>query len=330
MTEHLIDKWGRSIDYLRVSVTDRCNMRCVYCMPSQGVESLGCQDILRYEEIVGIVAIAKELGISHVRITGGEPLVRKGVVDLVREIKTVGIQDISMTTNAALLPKYAVALKEAGLSRVNISLDSLKPEMFSKITRNGELSAVMAGIGSAIEAGLHPVKINVVVMEGVNADELGDMAALTKKMPVHVRFIEVMPVGPDHQENEASFVPVSLMKQEIEKEGPLNAVKSPKGAGPAETFALPDALGTVGFIAALSHPFCASCNRLRLTADGKLKPCLAADYEVDVKKILRSANHEDKPSLLKAAFRDALDHKPSGHEFWAHKENSRRMCQIGG
>ncbi|MGI6643461.1 MAG: GTP 3',8-cyclase MoaA, partial [Bacillota bacterium] len=244
-TRPMVDGWGRTIDYLRVSITDRCNMRCVYCMPPQGVPAKGCKDILRYEEIEQVIKVARELGISHIRITGGEPLVRKGVVTLVREIKNIGIDDISMTTNAMLLPKYAVALKESGLSRVNISLDSLRPERFSSITRNGDLEAVMAGIKSAIDEGLHPVKINVVVMAGTNADELGDMAALTKRMPVHVRFIEVMPVGPDGHDNNACFVPVSVMKREIQKEGPLKAVESPKGAGPAEAFTLPDALGTV-------------------------------------------------------------------------------------
>ncbi len=330
MCPNLRDKLGRQINYLRVSVTDRCNMRCVYCMPSEGVHWMPHSDILRYEEILQVVSVAKQLGISHVRLTGGEPLVRQGIVDLVKSLKYLGIEDISMTTNGELLREYAAALKKAGLSRVNISLDSLRPDRFLEVTRVGDLSLVMKGIHTAISQNLHPVKINVVAVKHLNHDEIGEIAALTLREPLHVRFIELMPVGPDDVESQKGFLPLSFIKQEVEKLGPLVSVKSLPGVGPASTFSLPMAKGTVGFIAALSQPFCLSCNRLRLTADGKLRPCLASDCEVDLKHILRAQSDIDRPGLLKKAFQEALEHKPSGHGFWTHRQNSRRMCQIGG
>ncbi len=336
MNGKMVDPLGRNIDYLRISVTDRCNMRCVYCMPPEGVESLPCQEILRYEEIIEVVRAAKELGISHIRITGGEPLVRKGITKLIKAIKDTGITDISMTTNGALLPRYATALKSAGLNRVNISLDSLDPDVFRKMTRIGDLGAVLEGMQTAVEAGLSPVKVNVVVMKNVNAGEVQEMAKLTLTSPLHVRFIEVMPVGLDPENNKTVFVPLDEVKAKIEKIGPLKSVRRPQGAGPAVTFKLPGSLGTVGFIAALSHPFCKGCNRLRLTADGKLRPCLASDYEIDLKRILRDKTDEADqdgagvPTRLREAFLDAVRNKPTGHGFWAHQKNARRMCQIGG
>ncbi len=326
------DRFGREINYLRVSVTDRCNLRCVYCMPPEGVPLLRHEDILRYEEILTVLAAAKKMGISHVRITGGEPLVRKDLDHLVRGIAAMGFEDISMTTNGTLLAGYAQILKEAGLIRVNVSLDSLRPDRFSKITRTGRIEDALAGIQAAVRAGLEPVKVNVVVMAGWNLDEVADMARLTLNLPVHVRFIEYMPIGPSDGMEEVSGVSSDLIMAEISKTVPggLEVSTAPSGAGPARTYRAAGAKGTIGFISAMSKPFCDSCNRLRLTPDGKLRPCLASAIEVDVKEILRSSRQGSKMREIEEAFRRAILSKPGAHELWDRESQARRMCQIGG
>lgn len=321
------DRWGRTIDYLRISVTDRCNLRCVYCMPAEGVPYKAHSEILSYEEIVRLVSVSAKLGIKHIRLTGGEPLVRTGIVQLIRELKKIpGIDDISLTTNGTLLAPMAKELQTAGLNRVNISLDTLQPECFATITRTGSLDAALEGIKAALAAGFDPVKINTVALAGVNDDEMADLAALTLKYPLHVRFIEVMPLGADVAWAKNHVLPLAEVKARAESVGRL-APATVTGAGPAQVFRYATGVGTVGFIGALSHGFCHRCNRLRLTADGRLKPCLASDKEIDVKQVLRRGADEKE---LKALFSRALALKPSHHKLQQHKEHERIMCQIGG
>jgi len=326
------DSLSRPINYLRVSVTDRCNLRCVYCMPAEGVSPKFAHDnILSYEEIARVVEAAANLGISKIRLTGGEPLVRLGIVDLVELISGVpGIDDISMTTNGILLPRYAEALKIAGLHRVNISLDTLQPDRFQRITRLGKLADVLAGIEAAGQAGLRPVKLNNVVMRGMNDDEVVDFARLTLDRAWHVRFIEVMPVGATAGLAEMEHVPMSEARGRIEDAlGSLApAGNDGKGNGPARYYRLPNALGTVGFISAVSEHFCFNCNRLRLTADGKLRPCLLSDQEIDLRAALRQGADLGE---LQTLLRTAIERKPAGHQLAEHGAPvNRQMSQIGG
>lgn len=321
----LIDRAGRKIDYLRISVTDRCNLRCTYCMPVGSDEPP--YELLSRDEILEIVRCMKSLGVTHVRLTGGEPLVRPDLLEIISGIRDLGISDISLTTNGILLADSASGLKTAGIARVNVSLDTLDQAAFRKITGFGAVQDVLRGIDAALEAGLSPVKVNCVVVGGVNEEGVADLALLSKKMPVSVRFIEVMPVGPDAQANSRAFVPASAIMARVQEAGEFEAASSPGGAGPARTFRFPGAPGTVGFISPLSQPFCSECNRLRVTADGKLRPCLASDLELDLKPALRS---EDKRAALAAVVRQALLLKPGSHQFLSRRSHSRRMCQIGG
>lgn len=321
------DAIGRNIDYLRISVTDRCNLRCSYCVPPEGTDTSAPYHLLSAQELRSVVAAGRSLGVTHVRLTGGEPLVRPDLVEVISGIASLGIEDLSLTTNGTLLAAAAPALREAGLKRVNVSLDSLDPAVFSRITRTGNVDDALSGIRAAILAGLSPVKVNCVVMAGVNDSGIEDLARLTLKLPVNVRFIEVMPIGPDSESNARSMVPMDAVRDRVAALGSLESAKDVAGAGPAQTFRLHGALGTVGFIAPLSHPFCSACNRLRLTADGKLRPCLASDLEIDLLPPLRSSAPDTE---LAAAFKQALLVKPAGHELWNHPAHSRRMCQIGG
>lgn len=320
------DDAGRNIDYLRISVTDRCNLRCSYCMPDEGVEEPPYR-LLSGPDILKVVRTVRAMGVTHVRLTGGEPLVRPDVADIIRGVRDAGVADISLTTNGILLADCARNLKEAGLKRVNVSLDSLDPAVFRKITRTGNVGDVLAGIDAALAEGLNPVKINVVVMAGINEDGILDLARLSMKLPVSVRFIEVMPIGPDAGANSLAVVPADEVKERVSRLGTLETAPPVEGAGPARTYRLRGAPGTVGFIAPLSHPFCAECNRLRLTPDGKLRPCLASDTEVDLLPALRS---DDPEGELSAAVRQALLLKPRGHDLFGRRAHFRRMCQIGG
>lgn len=332
------DNYGRKIDYLRISLTDRCNLRCIYCMPEEGVPFRSHESILRIEEIADFTRRAAQAGIRRVRLTGGEPLVRKGVVDLVREIAaTPGIEDISLTTNGILLPKMVADLKDAGLTRVNISLDTLDPAQFTYVTRLGKIEDVFAGIDAALENGFDPVKINAVAVRSLDQDFFG-FAKLSLDRPLHVRFIEYMPVGESSGGTgagwtEEDIVPASEIIERINEGaiavgiGPLEPVADddlPSGAGPAIYYRLPGAKGTVGFISAMSNHFCSSCNRLRLTADGKIRPCLFSDREIDVMEAIRS----DDPTAVDRAIEEAIGIKPDEH----HEERGteRRMSQIGG
>ena len=325
---YLKDSYGRKIDYLRVSITDRCNLRCRYCMPLEGIVYKAHKAIIRYEEIIRIVRAGVELGIRKIRITGGEPLVRRGVVDFVRQLNRVkGIVDISMTTNGTLLPKFGRALRDAGLKRINISLDSLKRERYVEITRREQFDEAIEGIKTALEVGFNPVKINVVIMKGINDDEVLDFVRLTREFPLHIRFIEFMPLGKLGLLQSGEYMPLNEIKARIEeKEEILPATL--RGNGPAEYYKIPYAQGTIGFITPISHNFCANCNRMRLTANGKLRPCLASDLEVD----MHDSNGEIRNMEdIKEKFKKAIRIKPIGHDFVRKDYLSKRsMFQIGG
>jgi|WetSurMetagenome_2_1015567.scaffolds.fasta_scaffold86977_2 GTP 3',8-cyclase len=328
----LSDSFQRPINYLRVSVTDRCNLRCIYCMPEEGVPWMPHSNILSYEEILAVIRAGAEMGINRIRITGGEPLVRAGIVDFIRMVAQVpGIEDISMTTNGIYLPKYAADLKAAGLQRVNISLDTLKPEKFKKICRggdqSGDLNRVLEGIAAAKAVGLEPVKINMVVMAGVNDDEILDFARKTIDEGWHVRFIELMPYT-GHNGHTPSGLPTREIKKRLDPLGKMEPYKHKWGNGPAKYFRFPEANGTIGFITAISEHFCVSCNRLRLTADGELRPCLMSETMIDLREPLRSGISSDK---LKELIQQAVTAKPKGHHLIeGERPNDRPFCQVGG
>lgn len=331
------DLHDRNIDYLRISLTDRCNLRCIYCMPEEGVKSIPHCEILRLHEIEEVVKIAATLGIKNVRLTGGEPLVRKGIVDLVKNLRQIeGIEHIAMTTNATLLKNFARPLKDAGLDRVNISLDSLDKDQYAKITRRGNLDDALKGIECALNVGLDPVKINVVVVKCLQQD-LFAFAQMTKDRPLHVRFIEYMPVG--DAENYAGcewgsdeIIPSEEVIAEINEQAEKLehaklqrlGVASVEGWGPAVYYKFPNSQGSIGTISALSNHFCSKCNRIRLTSDGRIKPCLFSDLEWDIKTPLRAGREEQ----VCATIREALLHKPEAHDFKIGTK--RKMSQIGG
>jgi len=333
MTAPFLDGCARPISYLRVSVTDRCNLRCVYCMPAEGIPLLPHEDVLTFEEIERVVRQAAQLGIHKIRLTGGEPLVRLNLPDLVRMIAAVpGIDDISLTTNGHLLPRYAAPLAAAGLRRVNVSLDSLRPDRFRALTRVGDLERTWEGIRAAEAAGLTPVKINTVVMRGFNDDEVVDLARLTLTEERHIRFIEVMPLGHNALWAADGFIAMHEVRRRIEEAlGPLRQVGEDApviGNGPARYWQLPGAAGTLGFISPVSDHFCAGCNRLRLTADGRLRPCLLSDEEIDLRGPLR-AGVDDR--ALRDLLAGAAARKPARHQLDEGRRATRReMSQIGG
>ena len=327
----LTDRFGRPITYLRISVTDRCNLRCVYCLPETGVQWQPRESQLSADEIARITEAAAQAGVTRIRLTGGEPLVRPDIVEIVRRLSSIpGIQEVSLTSNAMLLEKLARPLADAGLKRVNISLDTLDADKFKRITRGGSIDRFWRGIAAAGDAGLAPLKLNTVVVNGLNADELPALARLTIENPRHVRFIELMPVGNAQNWGEGfpalddRYLSVQEMQSRLSTFN-LQPVTTPIGNGPARTFRIPGALGTVGFISPLGEHFCQNCNRLRLTADGYLRPCLLLDGEVNVREAVRAG----EPLL--PFLQQAVDAKPQGHElFLQHYPESRRMAQIGG
>jgi cyclic pyranopterin phosphate synthase len=320
------DNFNRDIDYLRVSVIDRCNLRCIYCMPEEGISNLlPHYEILTYEEILKIVKICVDIGIKKIRITGGEPLLRKGVVSFIEKLaKIQNLKDIGITTNGIFLKKFAKDLYNAGLKRVNISLDSLDADKFKAITRGGSINEVLYGIEEAYQVGLKPVKINVVVMKGINDDEIEKFALWSKEVKYQIRFIEFMPIGPNSWKKEL-FLPKDEIKTKIEKNiGKLTPVQIKK-SGPAEYFKLEESKGLIGFISPLTTHMCGRCNRLRLTADGKLRPCLFSDKEVDLKKLLRNNTSQEK---LKETIINTIYLKP--HGISENLNPLRPMSTIGG
>lgn len=324
-----VDAYQRRIDYLRLSITDRCNLRCVYCMPPEGLPLLSHADILTYEEILRLVEVAVRMGISKIRITGGEPLVRRNVVYLCERIAAIGgVGSFSLTTNGILLHHYAKSLRKAGVERVNISLDTLRPERFEAVTRLGRFDQVWRGIEAAREAGFAPIKLNMVVMRGVNDDEIEDMALLTTKHPFHVRFIELMPFSADVFQDR--FFSSEETLERISGLGPLSPCESRNSNGPARYFQLEGAPGKIGIISPISHHFCPGCNRLRVTADGKLRTCLFSTEETDLFSLLRrKASGEE----LAGVIRQAIASKPEKHRLspgLPRKCADRPMARIGG
>lgn len=325
----LIDRYHRNLNYLRISITDRCNLKCMYCVPRDRIPKLPYKEILSYEEILRVVNIGIRLGISKVRITGGEPLVRKGVYHFLDQLtKLEGLEDISLTTNGVLLRDHIEKIKSAGIKRINISLDTLNRKKFKKITGFDLFDQVWEGIEMAREMGFYPIKINVVPLRNVNDDEIIDMAELSMKYPFHVRFIEYMPMGV-HPVNIDRQLLMPEIKEYIKPLGRLISVDRSLNDGPAERFKLESAPGEIGFIRPISRHFCNTCNRLRLTASGQLRPCLMSDKQEDFKSVLRkgSSNRE-----LTEVFLKAVRHKPSEHHLDIDHpaEISAQMCAIGG
>ncbi|SHG38845.1 cyclic pyranopterin monophosphate synthase subunit MoaA [Thermosyntropha lipolytica DSM 11003] len=327
----MVDSWGREINYMRISVTDRCNLRCLYCMPEEGIEGkLNHQGILSLEELAYLTRIAARVGIKKVRLTGGEPLVRRNIEKLIEYIAEIPeIDDIALTTNGIKFKPMADRLKKAGLKRVNFSLDSLQPEKFRYITRGGDIRPVKEGIWEALELGLNPVKINTVVIKGFNDDEIIDFASLAYDYPLHIRFIEFMPVGDLLFWHEDKLIKSREIKEKIEKKFPLTVPDKITGNGPAKYFKIEGGQGSIGFISPMSNHFCAACNRIRLTADGKLRGCLYSKEEVDLWEALKKGASDEELILL---FLETINNKPVRHRMdagWG-RENERKMYQIGG
>ncbi len=328
----LTDPFQRTIRYLRVSVTDRCNYRCFYCMPLRGVPWEERDQFLTFEELTRVIRLFTELGVDKVRLTGGEPLVRRGILEFVRQLSRLpGLADLSMSTNAHLLADHARDLKEAGVSRVNISLDSLRPEVFRRITRNGDLEAVLAGIDAALAAGMEPVKLNMVVMRGLNDDEIEPMFDYAVERGADLRFIETMPVGEAGIDGTDHFMPAVeiLARLKAHAGAELVPVKGGKGAGPARYYQVGQGPARVGVISALSRHFCDDCNRVRLTAKGDLVLCLGQEDRVSLRDGLRQGLDDEE---MKAIIRAAIARKPRSHEFNSDTRRValRHMSSLGG
>ena len=330
------DRFEREIDYLRISVTDRCNFRCRYCIPEGGIPLLPREEILTYEELEQVIKSALAIGIDKFRITGGEPLVRKDIITfLARTLRIPKIKRISLTTNGFLLKQYANRLKEIGLNNINISLDTLNPERFKQITRVDGFYQVWEGIKEVLRLGFKTIKINVVLMRDINDDEVLDFVHLTNEYPFHIRFIEFMPYGVWEDKIDEVFIGVEEIMQRVKDIEGLIPTTGPEGAGPAEYYRLKGSIGTVGFITPVTRPFCHSCNRLRLSADGKIRSCLLSTETIDLKSILRRGgegrgNVKCKMDNEKLAIEEALQRaimlKPKQHQ--ARREVI--MSTIGG
>lgn len=323
----MIDQFGRTIEYLRISVTDRCNFRCQYCMPVEGLPWLPKSEILRYEEIVEIVRQLAPLGLKRIRITGGEPTIRPQLATLIRMLRAIPeIEDIALSTNGVKLPELAQELRDAGLDRVNISADSLRADRVAAIARRDLGFDLVNAATAAQAAGIAPIKINVVVMRGINDDEIVEFAALTRDHPWHVRFIELMPVGDLRELTWEHVVPSDEVLSRIGALGALTSVEGPpKGNGPAVYWKLDGAAGSVGVITPMTHTYCERCNRVRLTADGRLRTCLFGDHEVMLREPLRAG------APLAPLFAEALASKPKEHELLQMRVGGlRALSQVGG
>ncbi|MDR9468704.1 GTP 3',8-cyclase MoaA [Marinospirillum sp.] len=308
----LVDNFGRQVTYVRISVTDRCDFRCVYCM-SEEMTFLPRQEILSLEELGRVAQAFTELGVEKIRLTGGEPLVRRDLPELVDFIGTLGLKDFAMTTNGSQLPRYAETLKTGGLKRLNISLDSLDPDKFRRITRTGDLQKVLDGLDAAIEAGFEGIKLNAVIMHGRNQDEVLDLVELARKKGVDISFIEEMPLGEvsDHQRGE-TYCSSDEVREIIETRYPLSVCDS-ETAGPSRYFRMADSHSRIGFISPHSHNFCGDCNRVRVTVEGRLLLCLGNDHSIDLRPYLREHPTNNEP--LKAAIIQAMGLKPEQHHF---------------
>ncbi len=335
----LTDLFSRTISYLRLSLTDRCNLRCLYCVTEEErnglLAKLAPGELLSYEELLRIVAVAVDMGISKVRLTGGEPLVRKGVMEFITRLAAIdGLNDIRLTTNAVLLAGYAEDLKRAGVTKVNISLDTLRPERFRKITGCDRFREVWESIERVVELGFSPVKVNMVVMRGINDDELVDFARLSLELPLQIRFIEFMPIGTSSSRQRDTYMSADEMKLKIGEIGSLTPVAKARADGPARIFHFSDgkAEGKLGFISPISHHFCDRCNRLRLTSEGRLRSCLLSDEETDLKGVLRSGGSDGD---IRKTLLAAIHRKPKGHRMAAGPgkrggDCHGRMSRIGG
>ena len=323
------DNFKRQINYLRISVTDRCNLRCIYCVSNSSFKMLDHKDILQYEEIIKFVKIISKMGIYKIRITGGEPLLRKGLIEficLLKEIKE--IKEISLTTNGVLLVENVKDIKDAGINRLNISIDTLDRQKYKKITGKDYWNKVWEGINIAKKIGISPIKLNVVLMKGINDDELDSFAKLSIDEEYAVRFIEYMPFGQQKNKFSDFYFPLNKAKKQLEKYGKLIPVSSDKGDGPADRYKWDKGLGEIGLIHPISRHFCKTCNRLRLTADGKLRPCLLSDYEQDIKSLLRN-NYNEK--IIQDIIIETVKQKQYKHGNVFKLQNIiTQMSDIGG
>jgi cyclic pyranopterin phosphate synthase len=326
----LLDAFDRTISYLRISVTDRCNLRCVYCMPPAGLPWIAKPDLLSFDEIVRVAMAGAALGLRSIRLTGGEPLLRPRIVDLVRALAAIpGVDDISLSTNGLLLAELAEPLACAGLRRVNVSLDTLRADRFEELALRPGLGRVLAGIEAALAAGLVPLKLNCVVMRGRNHDEIAAFAALTKHQPIAVRFIELMPVEKNVALQNDAYLSSDEVLECVRSVDELASVDGPKGNGPARYYAFSGAAGTIGVISPLSHEYCGTCNRVRLSADGRLRPCLFGDNQLDLRTLLRAGATQDE---IAAQLRRAMLVKPERHHLKRGEAQSAlaAFSQIGG
>ena len=324
----LIDRYGRIHDDLRISVTDRCNLRCVYCMPDVGMTFLPHNALLSFDEIVRVATVAASLGVSALRLTGGEPLVRKGLVSLVARLSDLGFRDLSLTTNGMLLTPLAASLADAGLTRVNISCDSLRVDRFNSIRRRGDLKTVLASMDAAEAAGLAPLKVNVVILRGVNDDEILDFAAFARETGRVVRFIEFMPLDAQGQWDKSQLVAGHEIYEQVSQRWSLEAIEA-GGSAPAERFRFADGLGEIGLISSVTQPFCGTCNRLRLTSDGAFRNCLFSDDERSVRDLIRGGGDDDEIAEL---LRRSVWAKFPGHAINEPDflRPARSMSMIGG
>lgn len=325
----LIDPYNRHLNYLRISITDRCNLKCIYCVPRELIQRLSHDEVLTYEEILRVVRVGIKLGISKIRVTGGEPLVRKGVYGFLTDLSRLeGLADLSLTTNGVYLKANLEKIKSAGIKRINISLDTLNRKKFEKICGFDLFNQVWQAIETALEMGFHPIKLNIVALNGINDEELMDMARLSFDYPLHIRFIEYMPIG-ESQIGNGPLLLAPEIKKRISELGNLTPVRNSTNDGPAQRYRFEGAAGEVGFIHALSHHFCDRCNRLRLTASGQLRPCLLSDHHEDVKGILRSGGSDEQVAEI---FFKAVSHKPSDHNLGLQNSSSvcGQMYSIGG
>lgn len=341
----LVDQFSRTISYLRLSVTDRCNLRCMYCMPDDGEDTgtvvktgnfLSHSDLLSYEELLRVVKLAVSLGMDKIRLTGGEPLVRKGIIDFIHRLSKVeGLEQIRLTTNGVLLQEYGAQLYENGVQQINVSLDSLQPDKFKKITGRDRFADVWKGLMLAKDIGFR-IKLNVVAMKGINDDEFGDFAELALNYPFQVRFIEFMPVGDKNSWQRKRFIEADSIREMVDSKGTLTPFEKQYGQGPARMYHLTaddGRSGSLGFISPISHHFCDQCNRLRLTSEGQLRACLLRDSETDLKKIIRSGGTDQE---IVESIRQTILNKPQGHNLQDELGEgekagcSGRMSRIGG